>query len=57
MSERVGKPYASKRSAQAYAERNWIGPTVSDRANWSIEYRHDPDGWWCYITEVREETP
>lgn len=52
MASRVGKAYASKRSAQAYAERNWIGPEVSDRAQWSIEVRKDEDGWWCYITEI-----
>jgi hypothetical protein len=54
---RVGKPYASKRSAQAYADRNWTGPDVPDRDNWHIDVRHDEDGWWCYITEVPQPEP
>ena len=52
--QRVGKAYASKRSAQAYAQREWIGEHVSDRAQWIIDIREDADGWWCYISEVQQ---
>lgn len=52
---RVGQAYASKRSAQAYADRNWIGPKVQDRDCWQIEIRKDDDGWWCYILHRCEQ--
>ena len=52
---RVGQAYKSKRSAQAYAERNWTGPQVPDRDDWIIEIQQDEDGWWCYI-RARQET-
>ena len=55
--ERVGKAYKVKGAAVRYARREWTGEHVADRGQWRVEYREDPDGWWVYIEEIKQERP